>query len=97
MVLAGVLLLAPPVLALTSFPSEDIVVLDAKGIAALTDEKLVDSYIDILAEIEASRAFHTTSGFTLKEYNKFKDLIKYRMGLQFEINRRKIEIPPAIN
>ncbi len=86
-----------PAMAAVSFPSEDIQVLDTKAIAALTDEKLVDNYIDMLAEIEATRMFHMTSGFTLKEYNKYKDLIKYRLGLSFEINHRKLEIPPAVN
>ena len=92
----GALFFASPVMAGTSFPSEDIQVLDAKAIAALTDEKLVENYINMLAEIEAVRAFHTTSGFTLKEYNKYKDIIKYRIGLLFEINRRKLETPPSV-
>ena len=83
--------------AAVSFPSEDIQVLDSKGIAALTDEKLTENYIDMLAEIEATRMFHMTSGFTLKEYNKYKDLIKYRVGLLFEINRRKLDTPPNVN
>ncbi len=95
-ILAGMLLFCPLAMALTSFPSEDIQVLDLKAIAALTDEKLVENYIDMLSEIEASRAFHTTSGFTLKEYNKYKELIKYRLSLLFEINRRKLEIPSAL-
>ena len=97
-VLMAFLLVCPPAaMALTSFPSEDIKVLNVKAIGELSDDKLVENYIDILAEIEASRAFHTTSGFTLKEYNKYKDIVKYRLGLLFEINRRKLEIPSVVN
>ena len=97
LMMAGVLLFCPAAMALTSFPSEDIKVLDTKAIALLSDDKLVSNYIDILAEIEAARAFHATSGFTLQEYNKYKDIVKYRLGLLFEINRRKLEIPAAVN
>ena len=95
-VLASMLMASSPAMALTSFPSDDIVVLEAKDIALLTDEKLVDDYIDILSEIEATRAFHATSGFTLKEYAKYKDIVKYRLRLLFEISRRKIEIPAEV-
>jgi hypothetical protein len=93
--IAGLLLPVSPALAAMSFPSEDIQILESKDITALTDDKLVDDYIDILSEIEAARAFHMTSGFTIKEYNKYKEIIKYRLRLMFEINRRKIEIPAA--
>ncbi|MBF0387595.1 MAG: hypothetical protein HQL20_07035 [Candidatus Omnitrophica bacterium] len=95
--LAALLLFSAPALCAVSFPSEDIVVLDTKAIAALTDEQLLENYIDILSEIEAVRAFHATSGFSMKEYTKYKEIVKYRLGMLFEINRRKLEIPPAIN
>jgi hypothetical protein len=96
LVMAVILVACPPAMALTSFPSEDIVVLEVKDIAVLTDEKLVDNYIDILSEIEATRAFHATSGFTLKEYAKYKDIVKYRLRMLFEINHRKLEIPAEV-
>lgn len=76
--------------------SDEVQVLEAKDIAALDDQKIVDAYIDVLVELEASRVFHSTSGFTPKEYRKYKNLLKYRMQLLLEIHRRKIEIPPEI-
>lgn len=95
--LAGLLFSTPVRAAITSFPPEDIEVLDAKSIAALSDQQLIDNYINILAEIEAARAFHTTSGFSVKEYEKYKQIIKYRISLLFEINRRKMEVPQVPN
>lgn len=79
------------------FPSEDIKALEAKDIVTLSDDKLIEAYIEVLAELEASRMFHTTSGFTPKEYKQYKETIKYRLGLLFEIYRRKIELPPSAN
>jgi len=84
-----------PVAAYTGFPSEDFIVLDIKQIQALTDEQLVEKYVDVLAEIEASKTFHVTSGFTPREYSKYRDLIKYRYQLLFDANRRKVEVPAA--
>jgi hypothetical protein len=63
----------------------------------LSDEALIETYIDTMAEMETSKAFHTTSGFTPKEYKKYKDLVKYRLQLLFEIDRRKISLPPSLN
>lgn len=96
LILAGMVLM-PVTARAAGFPAEDIQVLDSKQIEALPDDKLVDTYVDMLAEIEASRTFHVTSGFTPKEYKKYKDLVKFRMQLLFEINRRKIDLPPTLN
>lgn len=83
--------------AVAAFPSDDVVVLEQKDIVLLTDEQLIDTYINVLAEMETSKAFHATSGFTPKEYKKYKDLVKYRLKLVFEIHRRKLELPPEVN
>jgi hypothetical protein len=89
--------LMPRSLSWAAFPSDDVKVLEPKDIAILADDKLVLAFIDVLAELEASRTFHTTSGFTPKEYKQYKDLVKFRLELLFEIHRRKIEIPPTVN
>ena len=83
--------------ALAGFPTDEVTVLEPKDISLLTDDKLIDTYIDVLAEMDASKAFHATSGFTPKEYKKYRDLVKYRLRLIFEIHRRKLEIPPEVN
>jgi len=88
-------LMSAPV-ARAAFPSEDFQTLDQKAVAALTDDGLKDKYIDALVEIEASKSFHSTSGFTPNEYNKYKVLLKYRLLLLFEIYKRKLEIPPSV-
>jgi hypothetical protein len=81
---------------MAAFPSEDYQTLDQKAVVALTDDGLKEKYIDALVEIEASKAFHSTSGFTPNEYNKYKELLKYRLLLLFEIYKRKLEIPPSV-
>ncbi|MBF0485319.1 MAG: hypothetical protein HQL16_02270 [Candidatus Omnitrophica bacterium] len=86
-----------PAVSYAAFTTDDTAILEPKEITALTDEKLTDIYIDVLAEMEASRAFHSTSGFTPKEYEKYKNLVKYRLQLLIELHRRKLELPPSIN
>ena len=71
----------------------DLDILDKKDIVKLTDDKLIDTYIDVLVELEASRAFHATSGFTPKAYTEFKDILRYRIQLLMEIHKRGLEAP----
>ena len=73
----------------------EIPTLDRKSIHALSDDQLMDAYIEAEVELEAQNAFHATSGFAPKEYDAYKNLIRYRMYLLLEMNRRKIEAPPA--
>ena len=44
--------------------SSDITILLKKDIVKLTDEQLLDTYLDTLVELDASKTFHNTSGFT---------------------------------
>jgi len=71
----------------------DVIVLDKAGIAKLTDDQLIDTYENALVEIDASRSFHATSGFSPKEYKDFKALLKFRLLLLVEIHSRNLEIP----
>ena len=71
----------------------DVTVLEKPEIAKLSDEKLVDGYEDVLVEIEAIKTFHTTSGFTPKQYDEYRNLLKYRLRLLMEIHNRSLEIP----
>ncbi|MBF0122464.1 MAG: hypothetical protein HQL21_03510 [Candidatus Omnitrophica bacterium] len=80
-----------------AFPTDEIQILEQKDITVLSDDKLIDAYIDVMVEMEASKAFHATSGFKPKEYVRYKELLKYRMLLRFEIYRRKLELPPEAN
>ncbi|MDE2028870.1 MAG: hypothetical protein KGK03_04615 [Candidatus Omnitrophica bacterium] len=85
------------VLSLTSFvradfPS-DVTILDKPAITKLTDDQLIDAYENTVVELDASKLFHTTSGFSPKEYKDYKALLKYRLQLLVEIHNRNLEIP----
>jgi len=71
----------------------EIKVLNKEEIRKLKDDALVDAYIDCLVELEASKSFHQTAGFTPKEYSKHKELLKYKIFLKTEIQKRKLELP----
>ena len=73
----------------------EVTVLSKPEIQKLSDEALTDAYIDAAVEIEASKDFHRTAGFTPKEYKQHKDLLKYRILLIQEIEKRKLEVPAA--
>ena len=75
---------------------ETLNILNKKEIVKLTDAQLTDTYIDIIVEMEASRTFHTTSGFTPKEYEAYKDMLRYRIEVLMEMHKRGIE-PPALD
>ena len=77
------------VFALTS----DVSVLPKEEIIKLSDEKLTDAYMDAAVEIDASKSFHTTSGFTPKQYTEYKELLKYKMLLLMEMHSRNLDIP----
>ena len=71
----------------------EIKILDKKEIVLLADDALIDTYMDAVVEIQASEAFHATSGFSPKDYRTFKELLKFRMLLAMEIHKRNLEIP----
>ena len=71
----------------------DIKILSNDKIAAISDDALLKNYIDACVEIQATNALHTTSGFTQKEYQAYKDLLRYRILLINEIKNRKLEVP----
>lgn len=71
----------------------NIPILDKEAIAGLTDDKLIDAYIDAVVELQANETFHKTSGFSPKEYESYKELLRYRILLLKEIDKRKLETP----
>lgn len=74
----------------------DLPVLEKSEISKLKDEELVDKYIDVLVEMEASKTFHQNSGFSPEGYKKYKALIKYRILLSIEVQKRELEIRDQI-
>jgi hypothetical protein len=85
-----VLLLTP--LSMAEFPS-DATILDKPSITKLSDGQLIEIYENTLVEIEASRSFHATSGFSPKEYKDFKALLKFRLLLLVEVHNRQLDLP----
>lgn len=70
-----------------------VTILDQQAVRALSDEKLLEIYVDVLVDLEASTAFSRTAGFNKNEYIKFKELIYFRVRLFNEIKRRRLEVP----
>jgi hypothetical protein len=83
-----------PVCSVQAFMEEDIVILNKDDIAKLSDEKLIDAYIDTIVELEASKSFHATVRYTPQEYSTYKNIMRYRVHLLIEINKRGLELPP---
>ena len=91
-VLVGLMVLSLMPCAKAEYPS-DVVILDKSGITKLTDDQLTDAYENTIVEVQASQAFHATSGFSPKEYKDYKELLKYRLLLLVEIHSRNLELP----
>ena len=93
------LLLMFVVLSVGVFPSQSfsypsaVTVLDNKEIAKLSDSALTAMYVDTAIEFEAMNMFHKTSGFSPREYQGYKDLLRFRYELKSELQRRKLEVP----
>ncbi len=75
-----------------AYPSQ-IKILSKAEIAALPDDALTQTYIDAVVETEAKNAFHKTSGFTPRGYQEYKDLVRFRVELRAELDKRKLYIP----
>ena len=67
--------------------------LDKKEIAKLSDEELIDAYLEVMIEFKASSMFHETSGFTPKDYENYKALLRYRIYLEAEMKKRELKAP----
>ena len=77
---------------MAEYPS-NVTILEKSAITKLTDDQLIDTYEDTIVEIDASRSFHSTSGFSPKEYKDYKALLKFRLLLLVEIHSRNLELP----
>lgn len=92
LLLGLVMLLSVVSVARAEYPS-DVTILDKSAISKLTDDDLLDTYENTVVEIRANQSFHTTSGFSPKEYKDYKSLLKFSLLLQVEIHSRNLEIP----
>ncbi len=72
-----------------------IEILEEEEIQKLTDAELRERYIDVVVEQEAMKAFHTTSGFSPKDYKDFKRVIRYKIFLLEQLQKRNMTPPPT--
>ncbi len=73
--------------------TSNIVILDQKDIEKLTDEQLTNAYMDALVEVEARKDFFNHFGFSGKDLDDYKAVLKYRLLLLMEIHSRNLDIP----
>ena len=76
-----------------AFVVYDVDILETEKIEKLSDKVLLDTYIDVLIELEASTTFSKRAGFNQKEYVKYKGILRYRVELMQEIKKRGLELP----
>lgn len=65
----------------------------ADEIRKLSDDVLLNIYADVLIELEASTTFSRRGGFTPRDYQKYKKMLRYRFELLQEIKSRKLAVP----
>ncbi|MCA9408874.1 MAG: hypothetical protein H6755_04030 [Candidatus Omnitrophica bacterium] len=74
----------------------EVAVLSKEEVVKLSNERLVEVYIDAKIEIDASKTFHTRAGFNSpKEYDKYKELLAFIVVLRQEMKKRDLEAPPV--
>jgi hypothetical protein len=71
----------------------NIQVLEKKDIVKLSDDSLTATYLDLIIEIEAIVASHMVVIYMPKEYQQYKDFLRYRYELKSELQHRQLEIP----
>jgi len=71
----------------------EITPLKKEAVLKLTDEKLIETYIDVMIELEAVDSFYNNTGFAPREYAKYKALLRFRTDLLMEIEKRELEVP----
>ena len=71
----------------------EIKILTKTEIAQLSDQQLMDNYVEALVDLETAKTFYGRAGFQPKEIKTFKDLVRYRLYLILEMQNRKMEVP----
>ncbi len=71
----------------------EVPILDKDKISQLSDDNLTETYIDVLVEVEAVKTFYAKGGLVPKEYDKLKALLRYKIELTMELQKRKLDIP----
>jgi hypothetical protein len=69
--------------------------LSAEEIKKLSDDELLILYNDAVVERKANEIFYGRAGFTPKEYELYKDLLKLIIRIRQEMTVRGITPPPV--
>jgi len=75
-----------------AYPST-VNILERKELVKLTDLALTDAYLDTIIEIEANNILHLSGGFSPREFQEYKALLRYQYELRTELLRRQLDIP----
>ena len=71
----------------------DVKILTSEEIHQLSDQALTDTYIDAQIDVIAQSTFFQRAGIVPRDYAKFKELLRYRVDLIKELQKRNLEIP----
>lgn len=89
----GLFLLTHPLAFSASAFLFQVEILDKAAISKMTDEQLLEVYIDAVVEVEAVKTFYARGGLVPREYTKLKELLRFKILLIQEIHKRGLEIP----
>ena len=73
---------------------EEVKILATPEIEKLTNDQLLNTYIDAKIESEAYKAFGRT-GYSHKEYSQYRELLAFIVRLRQEMEKRQVDAPPV--
>lgn len=73
----------------------DMKMLTKEEIKKLKDEELPEVFTDVIIEKISAEAFHSKAGFAPKEFEDYRDLLRFIVELRKEFEFRKIDVPPV--
>ena len=71
----------------------EIAILGKNEISKLSDEQLIAAYTEAVVEVQAVKTFFSKGGLTPRDYDNFKDVLRYRISLIQEMTKRGLDIP----
>ncbi len=71
----------------------DFQMLTKEEIAQLSDQAVTEAYINTQIEILAQSKFFERAGMVPKDFEKYKELLRYRVILIQELEKRNLSIP----
>jgi len=78
--------------ALAAFPF-DLHPASKSAVEKMSDQELLDAYVEAVVELQAVDVFYKNAGITPKEFFNYKKLLRYRADLIIEMEKRELKIP----